>query len=129
MTDSRFIVLGIPDKRPTIMGYRKGKSIILEVLSDPPYARGISFEFTKHEYFVFYRQLLGMAQEIWPDLVLKEITGAGNDYGEYYDRELDNDGSASIGAEGISFGHQHLIWNLIGYIGLQNRRYRPICLI
>lgn len=103
MTDSRFIVLGIPDKRPTIMGYRKGKSIILEVLSDPPYARGISFEFTKHEYFVFYRQLLGMAQEIWPDLVLKEITGAGNDYGEYYDRELDNDGSASIGAEGISF--------------------------
>lgn len=103
MSESRFMVLGVPGKRPTIVGYRKGKSIILEVLSDPPYARAISFDFTKHEYFVFYRQLLQIAQETWPDLVLKEVTSFGNDYTEYYDKEFDNDGSASIGAAGIAF--------------------------
>ena len=97
-----FMILG-SEIRPTIVGYRKGKSIILETISDPPYPKSIFFKFTKREFFVFYKQLLEMAKDIWPDLTLKDVTSAGNDYEEYYDKELDNDGSASIDDDGIYF--------------------------
>lgn len=83
--------------------YRKGKSIIFENASVNPYQRRVDFKFTKEQYVCFYHQLHEMANNIWSDLKLQGVTGFGNDYGEYYDRELDNDGSASIGVDVISF--------------------------
>lgn len=90
-------------EQPIMHVYKKGKSIILENASVNPYQRRVYFKFTKEQYACFYRQLYEMAKEVWSDLKIQDVTGFGNDYGEYYDRELDNEGSASIGVDGISF--------------------------
>lgn len=104
MAKQGFVILGTSNKQPTpALVYKKGKSIILENVSNPSYPRSVSFNFTKNQYFYFYSQLLEMAKEIWPGIVLKEVTSAGNDYEEYYDKELDNNGEASIDATGVSF--------------------------
>lgn len=88
---------------PPLNAYKKGKSIILELGGDPPYPAYVEFLLNDAEYTFYYESLSRLAKEIWTDLELKDVTGAGNDYSEYYDREFDNDGSASIGATGISF--------------------------
>ena len=88
---------------PQLNAYKKGRSIILDMGGTPPYPRSVTFEFNKDTYNFYYESLLKLAKEIWPDLELKDVTGAGNDYGEYYDSELDNDGSASIGETSVSF--------------------------
>lgn len=90
-------------EQPILYVYKKGKSIIFENASINPYQRRVDFKFTKEQYACFYRQLLEMANNVWSDLKLQDVTGFGNDYGEYYDRELENDGSASIGVDVISF--------------------------
>jgi len=90
-------------EQPILYGYKNGKSIIFENASINPYQRSVSISLTKEQYVVFYQQLLEMARQVWPDLVLKEATSFGNDYTEYYDKEFDNDGSASIDDDGIYF--------------------------
>ena len=102
---------------PQLNAYKKGRSIILDMGGTPPYPRSVTFEFNKDTYNFYYESLLKLAKEIWPDLELKDVTGAGNDYGEYYDRELDNDGSASIGETSVSFC-------LLAYHLGSNRLYR-----
>lgn len=83
-------------EQPILYGYKNGKSIIFENASINP---------------------LEMARQVWPDLVLKEVTSFGNDYAEYYDKEFDNEGLASIESDGISF------WPPAPHLG-SNRLYR-----
>lgn len=83
--------------------YKKGKSIIFENSSEDPYQTRVVFELTKEQYSNFYHQLYEMAKDVWQNLELQDVTGLSNDYGEYYDRELDNNGDASIGENRISF--------------------------
>lgn len=40
--------------------------------------------------------LLEITKEVWPDLKPKEATGIGSDFEEYYDKEIDLDGSMSL---------------------------------
>lgn len=40
--------------------------------------------------------LLEIVKEVWPDLKPKEATGHGSDFEEYYDKELDLDGSMTL---------------------------------
>lgn len=47
--------------------------------------------------------LYSQAKESWVDISLKDVTSFGNDYGEYYDKELGNDGGISISAKGLMF--------------------------
>lgn len=90
-------------EEPMLHGFKKGKSIIFENASMNPYETRVNFKLDQEQFDSFYRQLFSLATEVWGEIELKEVTGLGNDYGEYYDRELDNDGSASIGSESISF--------------------------
>lgn len=43
-----------------------------------------------------YHVLEEAANKVWKSLVLKEVDNFGNDYYEYYDRELDNNGYLDI---------------------------------
>lgn len=88
---------------PVLHVHKKGKSIEFINASMNPYLSYVTIEFSKKDFQIFYNQLLEMAQEIWPDLQLREATSFGNDYEEYYDRELDNDGSAWVGDCVLSF--------------------------
>lgn len=96
-------VEGATVEEPILHGFKKGKSIIFENASMKPYETRVFFELDQEGLDSFYRQLLKLAVEVWGTIDLKEVTGLGNDYGEYYDRELDNDGSALICQEGIGF--------------------------
>lgn len=68
-----------------------------------PYETNVKFKLNQEQFDSFYRQLFSLALEVWGFIEPKEVTSFGNDYSEYYDKELGNDGSASIGSEGISF--------------------------
>lgn len=88
---------------PILCVVKKGKSLVFTNESVNPYTRKFSLKLNQDQFDEFYTQLLEMAESIWGDLKIKDATGFGNDYGEYYDRELDNDGGASIDKKGIYF--------------------------
>lgn len=88
---------------PILCVEKKGKSLVFTNESANPYTRKFSLKLNQDQFDEFYTQLLEMAESIWGDLKIKDVTGFGNDYGEYYDRELDNDGGASIDEKGIYF--------------------------
>lgn len=88
---------------PIIHGYRKGKAIIFENASMNPYQGRVFIKMDQEMFDSYYKQLFVLANSIWKDLELREVTGFGNDYQEYYDKELDNDGSAAIDVNGIYF--------------------------
>ena len=74
--------------------YAKGKSIIVDLKDFDgdkiPYTNTIDIT----EDFV--SRFKALALSVWKDLNPKEVSSYGNDYWEYYDRELDNDGRLSI---------------------------------
>lgn len=90
-------------EEPILFGYKKGKAIIFENASMNPYKENVHFKFDQKQFDSFYRQLHKLALEVWSDLELKEATTARSDYGEYYDKELDNEGLAIIKDTGITF--------------------------
>lgn len=50
-----------------------------------------------------FNYLYSEAKECWENIELKDVSSFGNDYGEYYDKELGNDGGISISAKGLMF--------------------------
>lgn len=73
---------------------REKTGIDLNVLSDFMEERLV---FNKGEFKDLIDELKTVALEIWGDkFELKEVTGMGNDYYEYYDRKYDNNGYLSV---------------------------------
>lgn len=52
--------------------------------------------FNKETFKEIYHVLEEDANKVWKSLVLKEVNSFSNDYYEYYDRELDNNGYLAI---------------------------------
>ena len=88
---------------PILSAKKKGKAIIFENASMNPYKPRVVFEFDQEQFDSFYRQLFSLATEVWGVIEPKEATSFGNDYQEYYDKELDNNGEAAIDSKGIYF--------------------------
>lgn len=59
-------------------------------------------DYTDSEWVEILKELLEMANEVWPDIKPREATGHGSDFEEYYDKELDCDGWMSIFNKHIS---------------------------
>ena len=74
--------------------YAKGKSIIVDLKDFD----GEKIPETNTVYITedFVSSFKALACSVWKDLNPKEITSDRNDYWEYYDKELDNDGGLSI---------------------------------
>lgn len=53
-------------------------------------------DFNTETFKEIHHVLEEAANKIWKSLVLKEVDNFGNDYYEYYDRELDNNGYLGI---------------------------------
>ena len=88
---------------PILCVAKKGKSLVFTNESTNPYAEKVYFKLSKDQFDTFYSNLFQMAKEVWGDIELKDVTGLGNDYDEYYDKELDNEGGAKIDSNGIYF--------------------------
>lgn len=96
----------IKDERtdePLLRGYKKGKAIVLDNISAEPFIVRFFIEMDKETFDDYYSQLFDLATDVWGYIVPKEATTFGNDYKEYYDKELDNNGEAAIGKQGIYF--------------------------
>lgn len=86
-----------------IHGFKKDKSIILENVSSKPFAVRLFVEMDTEAFDDYYSELFELAADVWGYIEPKEATTFGNDYREYYDKELDNNGEAAIGEQGIYF--------------------------
>lgn len=53
-------------------------------------------DFNTETFKEIHHVLEEAANKVWKSLVLKEVDNFGNDYYEYYDRELDNNGYLDI---------------------------------
>lgn len=102
-----------------VVFYKKGKSIIFdyEAELEGNLSSELRVKMSTDQMKKYSNELFGLAKSIWPNLTLKDVTGMGNDYGEYYDREYDNDGGSGLNGSGITFSPP--AWHL-GY----NRLYR-----
>ena len=70
--------------------YAKGKSIVVDLkdFDGEKIPETITVDITED----FVSSFKALAFSVWKDLNPKEATSDGNDYWEYYDRELDNNG-------------------------------------
>ena len=74
--------------------YAKGKSIIVDLkdFDREKIPETNIVEITED----FVSSFKALALSVWKDLNPKEVSSYGDDYWEYYDKELDNDGRLSI---------------------------------
>ena len=74
--------------------YAKGKSIVVDLkdFDGEKIPETITVDITED----FVSSFKALAFSVWKDLNPKEATSDGNDYWQYYDKELDNDGGLSI---------------------------------
>ena len=74
--------------------YAKGKSIIVDLkdFDGEKIPKTNTIDITED----FVSKFKALAFSIWKDLNPKEATSDRNDYWQYYDKELDNDGGLSI---------------------------------
>ena len=74
--------------------YAKGKSIVVDLkdFDGEKIPETITVDITED----FVSNFKALAFSVWKDLNPKEATSDGNDYWQYYDKELDNDGGLSI---------------------------------
>lgn len=71
-------------------------NIIILKMEETPGGTRISGIISEEEAKNLYNFLLFKAKDKWKDFEIKDVTSAGNDYYEYYDRKFDNNGFASL---------------------------------
>ena len=81
-------------KKYEVEFYAKGKSIIVDLkdFDGEKIPETNIVEITED----FVSSFKALALSVWKDLNPKEVRSYGDDYWEYYDKELDNDGRLSI---------------------------------
>ena len=74
--------------------YAKGKSIVVDLkdFDGEKIPETITVDITED----FVSSFKALAFSVWKDLNPEEAASDGNDYWQYYDKELDNDGGLSI---------------------------------
>lgn len=82
---------------------KKNKGIDINLISNPPYNRVVKINLDTDTLNELYSTLKSFANDLWPNHTLHDVTGFGNDYTEYYDKETDNDGGLSISKDAIIF--------------------------
>lgn len=112
MTTTTFESNGI-----TIQLEKKGKGVDILLLTDKPYPRMVSLDLPTDKRNQLYSLIKTYANELWPNHKEHDVTGVGNDYTEYYDKVLDNDG-------GLSLQNNQLTFYLPGYHLDSPRLYR-----
>jgi len=77
-----------------VISYRKS-TVIFEIGNNDVDER-FRFRFNLEDFRKLFNYLMEVADKAWGKIQLKECNSEGSDYGEYYDRKLDNNGYLSI---------------------------------
>lgn len=82
---------------------KKNKGIDINLIANPPYTRVVRLDLNETKLNELYTIIKSLANDLWPNHTPHDVTGFGNDYTEYYDKETDNDGGLSISKDAITF--------------------------
>ena len=107
--------------------YAKGKSIIVDLkdFDGDKILKTNTIDITED----FVSNFKALALSVWKDLNPKEATSDRNDYWQYYDKELDNDGGLSIENGEMRLFYQPITWEVLDVINLVKRKFNHLFMI